>query len=183
MCYWPLQIYLGKQGMVPAKLLEILKIAQRYPFPITAYSDSQGSGMPDGETTWLGGKGKVLTRSRGSHTWLDPPFWVLSLGPSRGLSVHGGLLDQVGGTWGLKSSPVQHVLKNYGISEWHCIMYNRFTFKLFSQISFPHNLSFSNFNAQVTFMKTRRIGSRSWRLSTCNRMLKCYSLGIIKGLK
>lgn len=34
---------------IPAKLLEVLKIAHGYSFPITAYSDSQESEMPDGD--------------------------------------------------------------------------------------------------------------------------------------
>ena len=85
-------------------------------------------------------------------------------------------------TRGPKSSPAQSVPKNYGINEWHCIMYNRFTFKLFSHY-FSHDLSFSNFNAQVTLMKAQHGVSIPKCLPTYDRMLTCYSLEILKGLK
>lgn len=48
------RLALGKY-MIPAKLLELLKITHRYPIPTNAYSESQESGMSDGETTRLAG--------------------------------------------------------------------------------------------------------------------------------
>lgn len=49
--------------MVPAQLLELLNIIHRYPLLINADSDFQESGIPDGETTGLGGNANFLAWS------------------------------------------------------------------------------------------------------------------------